>query len=88
MRATTKPLVKLPTPALAVAWLVLITARVVVFWEHRFILLALSAFFIPPISGQGLASQICFVVFLISVLSLIVIYVKRLRANGHHAAKQ
>lgn len=124
MSGTTKLAVKLSTPVLAVVWLVLITARVVIFneggsvgayavvipfwltsallaaralmvlasgessWEHRFILIGLSAFFIPPITGQGLAAQVCFVAFLISVLSLIVIYTKRLRVKGHHATKQ
>jgi hypothetical protein len=124
MSPATKPLMKLPTPALAVAWVVLITARVVIFneggslgayvvvvafslmsavlaiqsvvllisgegrWEQRVILIALAAFFFPQISGQGLAARICFVTFLVAVLSLIVIYLRRLRTHGHHAVGQ
>jgi|GEM_PF-4521750 len=57
-------------------------------WEHRLILIALAAFFLPPILGRGAASKVCFVVFFLAALSLLVIYTKRLFRQGRHAVEQ
>lgn len=124
MSAAASRLRMFPTPILAVAWVVLIAARVALFhqgdslgaylmliafwlaspvlaaqavallvsgeggWEHRLILIALAAFFLPPILGRGVASKICFVVFLLAALSLLVIYTKRLFRQRRHAVEQ
>lgn len=51
--------------------------------EHSLVVLALTAFFLPQVFGQGLASKICFVIFFVAAVSLLVLYVNRLRRHSH-----